>query len=72
MTFLPDSSVGNSLRFFDGFSDHAVQRLDSISRINRFPNVLRVVKQRIAILPMGCPGAADLRVFSVPFISELL
>lgn len=71
MTFLADSSVGNSLHFLMAFLITTVQRLDGVSRVNRLPDFLWVVKQRIEINPVGCPGPADLRVLSVPLSSEL-
>jgi hypothetical protein len=55
MTFFAESSVGNSFRF-DGLADHAVERLDGVSGVDRFSNVLRIVEQRVEIVPTAAFG----------------
>ncbi len=60
------------LPLFDRFANDAVQRLDGVVRADHFSSVLRVVEQRVEILPMIIPGAADPGVFIVPSVREFI
>ncbi len=60
------------LPLFDRFANDAVQRLNGVGRVDHFSFVLRVVEQRVEILPMGAPGVADLEVFIVPSVREFI
>ena len=63
MDYLLRRIIGwKQLPLFDRFANDAVQRLNGVVRVDHFSSVLRVVEQRVEILPIGTPGAANLGV----------
>ncbi len=73
MDYLLRRVIGwKQLPLFDRFANDAVQRLNGAGRVDHFSFVLRVVEQRVEILPMGTPGAADPGVFVVPSVREFI
>lgn len=55
---------------FDSRTDHTVQRLDSICRVDGFADVWRTIEERIEIFPVRTSAFADSRVFVVPGFCE--
>jgi len=51
---------------------HAVQRFDGIRCVDCLANIGRIAEERIEIFPMRTPAFADLRIFIVPGIRELV
>ena len=55
-TFLAESSVGNSFRFFNRFPYDAVERFDSVGGINCFTYLWRIAKQGVQVMPVASPA----------------
>lgn len=66
ITLRTDSSVGNSLRLLNQLPDQVVQRLDSISHINRTVDIFRIPAQRAQIDPVYMSDSDNLRITLVP------
>ena len=58
--------VRKQLSRLNRFANNAVQRFDSVGRINEFSDVLWKVKQGGQIRPMATPGFADLWILGLP------
>ena len=62
--------------FLDGGTDHAVQQFDSIGDgdgdVDGFADIGWINEERIEIFPARTPAFADLRLFIVPYVRELI
>ena len=54
----------------NGMQDHAVQRLDGVSRVDNLADICRVGKERGQVRPVSLPAATYLRITAVPGIGE--
>ncbi len=73
MDYLLRRVIGwKQLPLFNRFANDAVQRLNGVVRVDHFSYVIRVVEQRVQVLPMGTPGAADPGVLVVPSVREFI
>jgi hypothetical protein len=63
---------GKQLALVDGLADHAVQGLNGVGGVDGPADVLRVLEQRIYVMPVAAPDPTDGRVFLVPAVGTAI